>query len=59
MTNLDKLTNRLWLRVTVLFGSHSGSICRWMSYLQVQVDITATQRASPVSLHSEQANLGT
>jgi len=43
----------------VPFGSHSDSIYGWISYLQVWLDITATQRASPELPHAEQANLGT
>lgn len=58
ITSVDKLTNRLWLRIMVLFGSLFGSICRWMPCLQVHVDITATE-SYPMLLHAGQANLGT
>lgn len=52
---IDKLTNRVWLSIADLLGNCSVSRCRWMFYLQVQVDIPATQKVSQLP-HAEQAS---
>lgn len=51
----DKLTNRVWLSIAVLLENCSVNRCRWMFYLQVQVDITTTQKVSQLP-HAEQAS---